>query len=66
MNKDKQKPMKNIARLHCFIDGAKAIHANAAALYEEAQILGQAGAFARAAQLCFIKSPWKNAPKWTC
>lgn len=51
MNKDKQKPMKNIARLHCFIDGAKAIHANAAALYEEAQILGQAGAFARAAVL---------------
>ncbi|WP_313426024.1 AbiV family abortive infection protein [Stenotrophomonas rhizophila] len=39
------------ARMRRFIEGAELIHSNAAALYDEAQILGQTGAFARAAVL---------------
>jgi AbiV family abortive infection protein len=39
------------ARLRRFIEGAELIHANALALYEEAQTLGKGNSFARAAVL---------------
>lgn len=41
----------SIERVRCYADGAALIFKNAEALYDEAQLLGQAGHFARAAVL---------------
>lgn len=42
---------KNIQRLRCYVEGADLIFQNAVALYNEAQLLGKSGHFARATVL---------------